>query len=328
MTETTEIRLLDWRDLTLLHRVRDLGLCLTPRLAYTRGPQALQHALLDAITPGRTTFTLVVRPAIKNELAGVGQISLSDNQDHAHVTFVGPSELFSQPGGVALLEGLAQAAGGRGAHNLIAEVDEDSKAFLSLRRGGFAIYARQRIWRRNNPPESAPGGGPPAWRPEKPSDEPAIHGLYVDLVPALVQQVESAPTSSGQSLVHWQEGELLGYLDIERGPLGVWVQPYFHPAAEKLDKLLTSFLSQFAGDSARPWHICVRSYQGWVNATLEELGFEPYGDQAVMVKRLAAAVRHPARARLPQLEGTRPEPTAPFMNMKTTQANRGVGRES
>jgi hypothetical protein len=48
---------------------------------------------------------------------------------------------------------------------------------------------------------------------------------------------------------------------------------------------------------------------------LEHLGFEPFNDQAVMVKRLAAAVHHPARAPLPALEGTQPEPTAPFSSV-------------
>ncbi len=328
MADPNEIRPFDWRDLTLLHRVRDRGLCLTSRLAYTRGPHALQHALLDVINPGRTTVTLVARAGAGVDLSSVGQISLTDEDPQAHVTFVSPAEIFEQSRAIRLLEALAHAAGERGAHNLIAEADEDSQAFISLRRAGFAIYARQRIWRLGEATTLPEDREPGAWRAERPADEAAVQGLYTDLVPALVQQVEAEPRSDGHGLVHWHENELLGYLHIERGPLGIWIQPYFHPAAEKLDRLLASYLVEFAAGESRPWHLCVRSYQGSVNATLQSLGFEPYRDQAVMVKRLAAAVRQSALARLPQLEGTRPEPTAPFMKVERANAVREAGRES
>ena len=60
MTEAT-VRPVDVRDLRLLHRVRRDGLCLDAQVAYTRGPQALQTALLDVLTPGRATPPSVPR---------------------------------------------------------------------------------------------------------------------------------------------------------------------------------------------------------------------------------------------------------------------------
>ena len=56
------VRPLDWRDLALLHRMRNSGLCLDSQLAYTRQRYALQNAFLDALTPGRSTCTLIDRP--------------------------------------------------------------------------------------------------------------------------------------------------------------------------------------------------------------------------------------------------------------------------
>jgi hypothetical protein len=61
---------------------------------------------------------------------------------------------------------------------------------------------------------------------------------------------------------------------------------------------------------------------------LERLGFEPFNDQAVMVKRLTAAVRHPVRAPLPALEGTQPEPTAPFSSMTLLKESSCVRKEA
>jgi hypothetical protein len=40
-------------------------------------------------------------------------------------------------------------------------------------------------------------------------------------------------------------------------------------------------------------YVCVRSYQAWLESPLEELGAEAAPRQAVMVKRLAKAVREP-----------------------------------
>lgn len=304
------IRPFDWRDLHLLHRIRHRGLCLDSQLAYTRGPNVLQYALLDMLSPGRMAHTLVLRPGGE---ASIGQVQLPAGRNGAHIVFISPAEVLEERGGAELLEAMARAAAEHGAHNLIAEVDEDSPAFESLRRAGFAIYSRQRIWRRvpSSPPAARPAAeAAPVWRPETPADEMAVAGLYANLVPALVQQVEPPPARHDRGLVHWRQGELLGYLGVNTGPRGVWVQPYFHPAAEDPEQLLAQSLEDL--HDPRPLHMCVRSYQSWMTAPLHDLGFEALADQAVMVKRLAVSLRQPQPVLIPAMEGTLPKPTAPF----------------
>ena len=322
------VRPFDWRDLAILHRMRDTGLCLDSQLAYTRQRYALQSAFLDALTPGRSTCTLVDRPAHLEQEPVFGQVRRRAEHRHARLTFIGPTTALDQPNCIQLLDALSQSAGEDGAHHLIAEVEETSPAFENLRQAGFAIYARQRIWRLvgssqvspdlpntasgKDRPEEYQGGDGPMWRREMGSDAPAVHSLYLNLVPALVQQVESFPVHDGRGLVHWDQGELLGYLNIDTGPQGVWVHPYFHPAVERLDDLMTGFLVQHTRHPRKPLYICVRSYQGGLSGSLDRLSFTPFSDQAVMVKRLTAHVRQAARAPLPSLEGSQPEPTAPF----------------
>jgi len=332
MPDASTFRPLDWRDLPLLHRIRGSGLCLDSQLAHTSGPHALQNALLDVFNPGRSTLTIVGRVGRQ---AVVGQILHDNSQPHARLAFIGPAEAVGGPTCETLLEALAQAAGEHGAHNLIAEVDERSPAFECLREAGFAIYARQRIWRLRDPagptqPEAdhvrrEPTRPSPSWRAESGTDEAPIHFLYVNLVPGLVQQVEPPPRRTGRGLVYWNGGDLLGYLDVDRGPLGDWIQPYFHPAAELPDELLKEFMARFNPRRRVPLYVCVRSYHGWLRNPLEQLGFEVDGDQAVMVKRLAASVRRPVLASLPALEGTRPEPTAPFIHMEERTPAAGAG---
>lgn len=328
------IRPFDMRDLPLLARVKDRGLCLASQLAFTRGPQALQAVLLDAFSGARGPATIVVR---SDGALGIGQLLHRPDQPHARLAFIAPAELMEGEIGIELLEGLGRSAGERGAHHLIAEVDEESPAFEVLRRAGFAIYARQRIWllaprpkgglaqgmwvrpdasaqprvlKAGDPSTARSGRGskPEAggWRPEAKKDSLPIRSLYASLVPGLVQQVEPPSDRVGSGMVHYEAGELLGYIDLERGPLGEWMQPYFHPAAGTAEMLLDAFLA--VRDRRQPLYACVRSYQSWMNGALQRLGFEPARDQAVMVRSLVAVVRDPSPANTPALERARAEP--------------------
>jgi len=310
VTEAPAIRPLDVRDLRLLHRVRRDGLCLHAQVAYPRGPHALQTALLDVLTPGRATHTLVARPLLPGDPAAVGQITHDLGDSVARLGFIGPTAQVDGPVGLRLLDALSQEAGVRGAHNLIAEVDEDQPAFEGLRRAGFAVYARQQIWRWQGtpPPEQEYDA---VWRSETPADGEVIAWLVANLVPGLVLQAEAAPGRNRRGLLHWAEGELRAYLDLERGPRGVWAQAYIHPAVEAIDMLLAAFLRR-VGESDRPVYLCLRSYQGWMVGALDRLGFEKVAEQAVMVRRLAAAVRRAVPAPLPAINGGRVEPTTPF----------------
>jgi len=322
------IRPFDWRDLSLLHRLRDRGLCLDSQQAYSHGSHALQYALLGALAPGGTAFTLVARPRGAGEAPAVGQLLQRNGDALLRLSYISPADILTQPTGVSLLEGLCQAAGAHGGRNLVADVDEDHPAFLSLREAGFAIYARQHIWRLAGRPSLPAGGEVGAkWRPETAGDSPVIRLLHLNVVPALVQQIEPPP-GRGRGLVHYREGELLGYLEIARGPLGVWTQPYFHPAAEKPDELLAGFLARILPKREQPLFICVRSYQSWLNGPLERAGFERLSAQAVMVKRLAIGVRRPALAPLPAMERTRAKTTTPIANLERSPSAQSTERSA
>ncbi|MGD8814130.1 MAG: hypothetical protein PVI78_06595 [Anaerolineales bacterium] len=313
------IRPFDWRDLMLLHRVRKHGICLDAQMGFTRGPNTLWNALMEIVPTGRSVCTLVYRPEDKHERAAIGQISHRPDEPHARVAFIGPAGALSSDNSIHLLDALVEAAGVSGAHHLIAEVKEESRAFENLRRAGFSIFARQRIWRLNENLDEGGDAAKDTWRGIRDDDHPAVQMLYHSLVPPLVQQIEPPPSNQRGCLVHCRDGEMLGYLQVLSGPLGTWAQPFLHPAVEASEYLLRKAISQSLKDGTRPLSVCVRSYHGWMNAILERVGFDLWQDQAVMVKHLAATVRKPALARLRPLEGTRPEPTAPFVRIEDTK---------
>ncbi len=318
------IRPFDWRDLLLLHRVRKQGICLDAQMGFTRGPNTLWNALMEIVPTGRNVCTLVYRPHAKHEGPMIGQISHHPGDPHARVSFVGPARAFSNPNNIYLLEALVEAAGVSGAHHLIAEVNEESQAFESLRHAGFSIFARQRIWRLNGDLHTDTDQFADAWRSIQESDHSAVHTLYHNLVPPLVQQIEPPPSHQRDCLVFCQQGELMGYIQVLSGPLGTWAQPFLHPAVDETEALLTAAFARAGLGGLVPLSVCVRSYHGWMNAILERIGFDTWQDQAVMVKHLAATVRKPALAHLRPLEGTRPEPTAPIVRIEESQTGNQV----
>lgn len=308
----TVIRPLDWRDLGFLARLRHRGLCLDSQLALTRGTNALQNALLDPFNPQHSISTLVARSGQSSGGAAVAQLLLLENHPLARLAFFGPPEALEEPLGLELIEGLARFAGEHGAQSLIAEVDERAPAFERLRAASFAIYARQSLWRLNRGDPHPATASAKTWRPPTPQDRLAIQSLFRNLVPALVQQVEPPPGRDGQGLVYWAEGEVLAFLDIHRGPAGTWLLPYIHPAVQAREELIAGALAGLSSSPARPLYVCVRSYQGGLSTALDALGFQPYLEQAVMVKRLTARVREAAQRALPAMEGTQPEASAPI----------------
>ena len=104
---------------------------------------------------------------------------------------------------------------------------------------------------------------------------------------------------------------MLAFAEVVLGSRGTWVQPFIHPEMENVDIHLIQLLKYLRMRRRRPIYVCLRSYQAWLSYALEEADAEVALSQAVMVRRLAAAVRHPALAPLPQLDGGT-EPTTSY----------------
>jgi hypothetical protein len=306
------IRTFDWRDVGLVRTLGERGVCLDSATGLTRGVQPLQNALMEYLMPGVGTPTLVGRPEGKNggEGAVFGQLQHRPRHEQAHVLFIAPQYTPTVTHNwLALVEDLAEQAGQRGAHNLIAEVNGDSAEFEALRSAGFAIYARQSLWKLGAggdfpaPPRDVP------LRPAKNIDAIGVHTLYSNIVPRLVQQVEHLPRNISRGYVLEQGSETIAFLDVKRGPLGIWMEPYLHPEAYDLSEaVLHTCLDLLPNHSTKPVYVCVRRYQDWLQEIVARAGFEFMGSQAVMVKRLAVRVTEPLLKPLTVAEGQVPTP--------------------
>lgn len=309
------IRPFSWHDVPLLFRLRKAGICLEPRLGLTRGAGTFSHLLQDAFIPGGCAVTLVSRSDDKPD--GFGQILHRQDEPLASLVYLAPEDILNR---TDMIEALSSAAGKRGAYNLIASISESHHGFETLRSIDFHIYARQTIWRLSRKDGST--GHNVRWQEWTPSDDSAIQSLYINLVPALVQQVETVPNRSSSRLVYWEGSDLLGTVLLDRGPQGTWAQMLIHPAAEKVHDLIASFIS-LSHTGLNPLYVVVRSYQSWIGPVLEASGFDSVHHQAVMVKRLAVGLRRPAVNHVPVMDSVRPEVTASITDWESTNTLAG-----
>jgi len=304
------IRPFDIRDIPTLHRYRNRGLFLdnVPTLTWGKG-LVPAGAMLLPFASAMGVFTSICKYDSQQTIPILGQVSHAAGSPFSRLTFLAPDSAIDSPVLSPLLEHLIRRVGERGAQNLTAEVDEKTQSFETLRGENFSIYARQRIWRLKKV-----GNGSidkMAWRNLISLDDINVRKLYNALVPTLVQQVEIAPWGRGHGWVYYKDGELLAFSEVVHGPRGIWVQPFVHPDMENADQYLKRLLQYLRPRSGRPIYVCLRSYQAWLSIVLEQLGAEPGPPQAVMVRRLAAAVKKPVLAPLPKINGGR-EPTTSF----------------
>ena len=172
------------------------------------------------------------------------------------------------------------------------------------------MYTRQRIWK-FEPSESAKSKEM-NWQTATSKHTLAIRSLYTDLVPQMVRHVEPDATQNPSGMVLYSVGNLAAYVELKSGQRGIWAHPLIHPGLEDFADWFRDFLGQLPSRSSRPVYVCVRSYQSWLEHTLEELGSKAGPRQAVMVKHMAIAQKADLRSALPALEGGQPEITAPI----------------
>ncbi len=272
------VRSLDLLDLPSLPRYRRDVLSLDSARTLTRGNPLGAAALLAYLDPRRHIYTAVCSG---DGLSLMGQVVQGKDENFARLTFLAPNELLGA-GEIPLLDHLARQAGGWGAPHLLAEVDERSRAFKSLRQAGFAMYAWQRVWELiiSTPPAAGD------WRAAAPRDLVAVQGLHSQIVPALLQPVENLPRQLDGLICH-TNNETQAYVGLTYGPAGIWVQPLIHPDAEAVPERISALLHELPDRRERPVYVCVRSYQAWLEGVLEDLGAQAGPRQAVMVKRLA-----------------------------------------
>jgi hypothetical protein len=301
------VRSLDVLDLPLLSRYRRDMLALDSARILTHGNPLGAVAMLSYLDPRRHIYTAV---ATENGSSLMGQVTLHEEETSARMTFLAPAEALNGLT-LPLLDHLVTQAGEWGAFHLLAEVDEDSPAFRLLRQAGFAMYAWQRIWKNPSPDRAEHKD---IWRQAAETDWPAVQSLYGQIVPALLHPVEALPKQV-MGLV-CSQGNLQAYVSVSSGPKGIWIQPIVPPDSDCVSEQLAGLTHALSDRRSRPIHVCVRSYQAWLESVLEDLGAQAGPRQAVMVKRLAAPIKEAQAITVMEKVLVKAKPAAPISHIE------------
>ena len=196
------IRSFTLRDIPLVHRLGDQGTLFHTRSALTQEVWPLREALVNMFIGGH--YPTYIWKDDNGSAVGFAQLHQGNDETTAHILCLGSAftngesdkkdgiEVDSENLWIAFLEALIKKAGGRGIHNLIAEVDELGDELPVMRHAGFAVYTRQDIWQLPKLPNR--WVSPLSLRQATSEDEWDISLLYRNVVPRLIQLVEPPPT--------------------------------------------------------------------------------------------------------------------------------------
>jgi hypothetical protein len=183
------IRSFGLRDLTLLRRYLNRGLFLDSTRVLIHGTSLIpMGAFLSFLGPSTRMFTYRCEDDSQSGNPLLGQVTLEIGDSYARLSFLAPEDGMDQSELSALSDFMAMQMGERGAFHILADIDENNQVFQMLHKAGFAIYARQCIWRLDGEPSGeAEAVG---WRTWRSRDAIGVRSLYCNVVPGLVQQVE------------------------------------------------------------------------------------------------------------------------------------------
>ncbi|NJD60719.1 MAG: hypothetical protein C3F13_02510 [Anaerolineales bacterium] len=305
------IRPFGWRDWPLLRGYLNRGLFLDSARVLTQGRALIpMGAVLSYIGPSTRIYTYRCEDNSSTSTPIIGQLTCLTGSTYGRLSFLAPEDSVGQPELSLLADTMATEAGNIGAFHILAEVNESSHVVELLHRAGFAIYARQRVWRLDGQP--AGEKKPVSWTSCKSKDVISVRTLYCNVVPGLVQQVEPLPKKGVKGVVYYQDGNLLAFIELKYGRNGIWVQPFIHPDAAGFERHLVHLLGVMPGRGNRPLFICIRSYQSWLDSAIEAMGAKPGTTQAVLVRHLAAALKVNQAYPVTVINGKRVEPSAPL----------------
>jgi len=235
-----------------------------------------------------------------------------------------------------LLERLCIGAGHSHVQRLYAAIPGQHSELREIyRQLGFQAYANASILHLSGP-DWDQGTSLAAMRGQARRDHWAIHKLYGAVTPHLVQHAEV------RNARHWAlpmprpymarrqaawvlgpDDDLDAYLRLVSGPAGHVFSLLVKTDARDLAVDVLRFgLAQLS--DTRPVYLLLREYQGELIAPAHDLGFQPIGEQALLVKSTVVALRRPLL--VPAFEpGLEPQVSAPRISSQR-EGPRSYGR--
>nr|MBN1229488.1 hypothetical protein [Anaerolineae bacterium] len=298
-----DIRPLRIRDLPLAYRLMGRGVNFDSHISLTTGNTILQQAF----RPGLGELqSYVLRQHTSG--SGLGQLHFIQGIPHARLALVAPSLQHGATSNLwlGLLEGLIVEAGQRGVVTVTAEAPEGLPEIDILRRAGFAIYARQTLWRRA---ASSIGQGS-VLRPASKRDAIPMTNLYGQLVPRLVRDIDPPPGSLAMCYIQDGTRGPDGMVFVFSGINGVLIEPYLSAEAACDPAAFVAGALDAVQAHRKTVYARVRDYIGGMAGALASAGFRQIEVQVVMYRLTAVRISHPSYKLKEKIEGGMPLPTS------------------
>lgn len=202
-----------------------------------------------------------------------------------------------------LIEQLCVSAGHNHVQRLYASISNQQIELREIfRQLGFQAYAHQTLLHLSGP-DWDQGTTIAPMRVQSRHDRWAIHKLYGATTPHIVQQAEARnprdwmlpltrhwKTPRRRGWVYGPEDNLMAYIHAISGTSANVLMLLIHPNARELVKDVLRFgLSQLI--DTRPVYLLLREYQQELLAPAQDLGFQPIGEQTMLVKSTVVPVR-------------------------------------
>jgi hypothetical protein len=296
-------RALTWRDLPLLYRYREQALCLDSRRAVIGGPGLVSGALV-ALFSAATGMAVVAADAA-GEAPLVALAEHSPQEGIARLLYLAPeSDLSPKTALAPLVEALIAHPALGGARALLADAPQTAAWLPALRRAGFRVFARQRLWQM---PAEFPAKDKQGWRWPRAEERWAAERLYINLTPPLARHLLPSPAAAPTAVVYLENGEVRGVARWVAGPRGVWAAPWLDPDIPAPCDALRA-LAVFLHPGNKPLYIAVRDAKVWLEGALQTLGAHA-GEPLALLARWMMQPQPALETALASAQREAPQPT-------------------
>jgi len=317
-------------DAPLITQLQTHGTHLDLRLALL-WPHSSLSAAMSAYLPfqQRIVRTLVLKEHMNSaNAAGYVQYRERSSFPEADILFCAPalesqSDEHTRRIWQKLISQLVVRVGEHGVQRVYARVLDGALELDLFWQMGFSAYARERTYRRSDPPRYSDALPAPVWRPQRSPDLFAVGQLYSQVTPKLVQQAENLPQMNALAPYRdsfgggidrryvWKvKDDVRAALRLIRGHHACWFKLMMHPhELDHADELVQDAMRLVPPRTERIF-ISVREYQSELEGAFLRAGFSWLATEMLMVKHTTALVREAMLKQIPVIEGIEARPTA------------------
>ena len=309
------IRSFDLRDVSVVQRLHGQGRPLSTHMVMAGGINPLRDAMRGYVAGALDHMICLVERDTEHNVEAFGLMHVLPDESDAEIArqrgaalvLMAPAPTTAALAGawVYLIQELAAVASERGAHHIVADVQEGSVEAGILQSAGFAALLSQDLLKLTRSPEKGmahplPEGARLATR----DDDPQIRLLHLRCAPKMTLQAERTCDALFNSMrlhkswVLLRNNEVVGYIGTWHGRRGRVLQCLFRPDAEgEADGMLRHVLS--VEKYGRPTYCCLRHYQNALLPVLAGQGFMNLGSTILMMRHTAVHIRQPVWSKVP-----------------------------